>query len=123
MRGAKFRAGFYAEASSGVSLASRRGLFTGIGAVSKIDERIEALEAKLRQLKVQHQRKEARARTAAAKRARGEELRRKILAGAVLLAKVERGEFEESTLKAWMSVALSRPEDRQLFGLEVSQEG
>jgi hypothetical protein len=30
----------------------------------KIDERIEALEAKLKQLKVQHQRKEARARFA-----------------------------------------------------------
>jgi hypothetical protein len=31
----------------------------------KIDDRIEALEAKLKQLKVQHQRKEARARTVA----------------------------------------------------------
>jgi hypothetical protein len=43
--------------------------------MSKIDERIEALEAKLEQLKVQHQRKEIRARTATTKRARGEELR------------------------------------------------
>ena len=49
----------------------------------KIDERIEALEAKLKQLKVQHQRKEARARTVAAKRSRHEELRRKILVAAV----------------------------------------
>ena len=86
--------------------------------MSKVDDRILALEAKLEQLKVQHQRKEARARTMAAKRARGEELRRKILAGAVLLAKVEKGEFEEATLKAWMDGALTRPEDRQLFGLE-----
>jgi hypothetical protein len=31
----------------------------------KMDERIEALEAKLKQLKVQHQRKEARARSVA----------------------------------------------------------
>jgi hypothetical protein len=47
--------------------------------MSKIDERIEALEAKLEPLKMQHQRKEIRAPTAAAKWARGEELRRKIL--------------------------------------------
>jgi hypothetical protein len=41
----------------------------------KIDERIEALASKLKQLKTQHQRKEIRARTAATKRARGEEFR------------------------------------------------
>jgi hypothetical protein len=84
----------------------------------KVDEGILALEAKLRQLKVQQQRKEARARTAASKRSRGEEMRRKILAGAVLLAKVEAGEFEEKILKEWMEKALGRPEDRALFGLE-----
>jgi hypothetical protein len=32
--------------------------------------------------------------------------------------KVEAGEFEEAILKAWMDAALSRPEDRALFGLE-----
>ena len=85
--------------------------------MAKVDERIQALEAKLKQLKVQQQRKEARARTTAAKRSRGEELRRKILAGAVLLSKVEAGEFQEETLKAWMKAALTRPEDRALFGL------
>jgi hypothetical protein len=50
-----------------------------------IDERIESLGAKLKQLKVQGQRKEAPARAGASKRARGEERRRKIFAGAVLL--------------------------------------
>jgi hypothetical protein len=45
-------------------------------------------------------------------------MRRKILAGAVLLAKVEAGEFEEKILKEWMEKALGRPEDRALFGLE-----
>ena len=85
--------------------------------MAKVDERIQALEAKLKQLKTIQTRREARARTTAAKRARGEELRRKILAGAVLLAKVEAGEFEEETLKRWMAKALTRPEDRVLFGL------
>jgi hypothetical protein len=44
-------------------------------------ERIQALEAKLKQLKTVQTRREARARTTAAKKSRGEELRRKILAG------------------------------------------
>jgi hypothetical protein len=88
----------------------------------KVDERIQALEAKLKQLKVQQQRKEARARTAASKKSRGEELRRKILAGAVLLAKVENGEFQEETLKQWMDGALTRQEDRALFGLERAKD-
>ena len=80
-------------------------------------ERIQALELKLKKLKVLQQRKEARARTTAAKRTRHEELRRKILVGAVLLSKVEAGEFQEATLKAWMEKALTRAEDRVLFGL------
>jgi hypothetical protein len=44
--------------------------------MSKVSERerIQALEAKLKQLKVQHQRREARARTVAAKKSRGDEL-------------------------------------------------
>jgi hypothetical protein len=83
----------------------------------KIDDRIEALEAKLKQLKVQHQCKEARARTVAAKKSRHGELRRKILVGAVVLAKVEAGEFEEAVLTQWMEAALTRADDRALFGL------
>ena len=83
----------------------------------KIDERIQALEAKLKQLKVLQQRKEARARTTAAKRSRHEELRKKILVGAIVLAKVEAGEIEERLLKQWIDSAVTRPEDRELFGL------
>jgi hypothetical protein len=82
-------------------------------------ERIQALEAKLKQLKTLEARKVARARTTAAKKSRGEELRRKILAGAVLLAKVEAGEFEEAILRGWMDQTLTRPDDRALFGLEA----
>jgi hypothetical protein len=56
--------------------------------------------AKLKQLKTLEARKAARACTTAAKKFRGEELRRRILAGAVLL-----------------DGALTREEDRELFGL------
>ncbi len=85
----------------------------------KVDERIQALEAKLKQLKTRQQRSEARARTVAAKRARHDELRRKILAGAVLLSKVETQQFDAAFLRGWMDTALTRDDDRALFGLEV----
>jgi len=47
----------------------------------KIDERVATLEAKLKQLKVVQQRKEARARIVEVRRTRREELRRKFLVG------------------------------------------
>jgi hypothetical protein len=81
-------------------------------------ERIQALEAKLKQLKVVQQRKEAKARSVAFHRTRREEMRRKFLVGAVVLAKVEAGEIEEKTLKQWLGPALAKPEDRALFGLD-----
>lgn len=82
-------------------------------------ERIAALEAKLKQLKVVQQRKEARARSVEARRTRREEMRRKFLVGAVVLAKVEDGSLKESVLKEWLGPAITKPEDRALFGLDA----
>jgi len=82
-------------------------------------ERIQALEAKLKQLKVQQQRKEAKARAVEGRRTRREEMRRKFLVGAIVLAKVEAGEIEESTLKQWLHPAVTKPEDRALFELDI----
>jgi hypothetical protein len=84
----------------------------------KSDERVAALEAKLKQLKVVQQRKEARARTVEARRSRREEMRRKFLVGAIILEKVDAGEIEEKTLKQWLHPALTKSEDRALFGLD-----
>ena len=50
-------------------------------------------------------------------RARKDDTRRKILAGAVLLLKVESGDFDLRTFKSWMEKALTREDDRKLFGL------
>jgi hypothetical protein len=80
-----------------------------MGSMPKIDERIVAIKTKLKQLKVLQQRKEARARTTATKRTRHEELRRTILVGAVLLAKVEAKEFEEAVLKRCMDCKTTPP--------------
>lgn len=84
---------------------------------SKTAERIDALEQRLKQLKVQHQRSEARKRTQEARRSRREDTRRKILVGAVVLAKVDQGVIDGAQLMGWLDGALSRPDDRALFGL------
>jgi hypothetical protein len=84
-------------------------------------ERIAALEQRLKQLKTLQQRREAKARSVALHRSRRDDLRRKILVGAIVLAKVEAGEIEEKTLKEWLGPRLTKQEDRELFGLEVNQ--
>ncbi len=46
------------------------------------------------------------------------DVRRKILVGAAILAKVERGEWPESRLLELMDKELTRAHDRELFGLQ-----
>jgi hypothetical protein len=85
---------------------------------AKINERIQTLETKLEQLKVRRQRLEARKKALLSKRERAADTRRKILVGAIVLAKVEQGEFEQRTLRRWLDKALTRADDRALFGFE-----
>ena len=82
-----------------------------------LDEKIEAKRIKLEQLKMRQLRLENRLKFLSAKQARRDETRRKILIGATILAKIERGEFEEKTLRAMLDEALVRKDDRTLFGL------
>ena len=89
----------------------------------KLDERIESLEAKLKQLKVRQQRIETRARAIESRRTRQQELRRKILVGAIVLAKVEDKSFDEKILRGWLDRALTREDDRALFGLGAGKSG
>jgi large subunit ribosomal protein L7/L12 len=82
-----------------------------------IEDRIKTAEERLKNLKTKHARAKARARTAASRTARRDETRRKILVGAVVLERVEKGELAASELNAWLAPALSRAEDRMLFDL------
>lgn len=84
---------------------------------AKITERFETLEERLKQLKAKQQRIEARRRAFASRRSRREDTRRKILVGAIVLAKVQQGVIQESVLRGWLKGALTRPDDRALFGL------
>ena len=83
----------------------------------KRDEQISSLETKLQQLKAREARVHARRSALAGRKTRREETRRKVLVGAVVLAKVEAGDIHEKTLRGWMDGALEREEDRALFGL------
>ena len=89
-----------------------------------IEDRIADLERRLKQAKALKQQQVARERAADKKRQRSEDTRRKILVGAVILAKVERGEWPKERLREWMDKALTRDDDRTLFGLPtLSEEG
>lgn len=82
-----------------------------------LDERIDTLEAKLKVLKVRQTRRESRRRARDKEQLRRDDTRRKILVGALLLSRVEQGRFPQDELFAWLDAALTRDEDRQLFGL------
>ncbi|HEV2704151.1 MAG TPA: mobilization protein [Steroidobacteraceae bacterium] len=84
----------------------------------KLDERISSLEEKLKQLKTRQARLDARKRALASRQQRKDDTRRKILVGAVVLAKVEQGVIQESALRGWLDGALTREDDRELFNLE-----
>lgn len=83
----------------------------------KLDERINSLEARLKNLKAEQQRIVARQRAVEIKRARKEDTRRKILIGAIVMARIEQGRFPKADLRAWLDEVLTRPDDRALFEL------
>jgi hypothetical protein len=83
----------------------------------KLEIRIETLQERLNQLKTRQARIEARKNALLARRSRKDDTRRKILAGAILLSMVESGDFDLRTFKRWMDKALTRKDDRELFGL------
>ena len=85
--------------------------------MATIEERIAALEAKLKQEKAKKQQIEARKRAVESKKKRSDETRRKILVGAAILAKVDRGEWPQDQLLALLDASLTRADDRALFDL------
>ena len=78
----------------------------------RIQSQIEALELKLKQAKEKAKKLKAAQVAAAAKAERAKDTRRKILAGAVVLAKMDRGQLVQM-----LDTVLTRPDDRALFDL------
>jgi hypothetical protein len=86
-------------------------------AMPKLDEQISTLEEKLKQLKLRQQRTEARKKAIESKRERKADTRRKILIGAVVMAKIDQKEMNSGLLHGWLDQSLSRADDRALFNL------
>jgi hypothetical protein len=86
-------------------------------ASTPVDAKLEEKRVKLKQLKAQQHLIDNRLRYVAAKQARREDTRRKILTGTVIPAKIERKEFDEKKLRALLDEALPRGDDRASFGL------
>lgn len=84
---------------------------------NKHDEKIKALELKLAQAKALRAKEEARARAAEAAAKRAAETRRKILAGAAVLAEVETDAERAAWLNDVLTRRLTRADDRAIFGL------
>lgn len=104
--------GSWRRASGVVVLLASEGMV-----MSVMDAQIDRLEARLRQLKARKHRVESRSRALESRRARKDDTRRKILVGAVVLAKVEQGVVVEAELRGWLDAGLTRGDDRALFGL------
>ena len=81
--------------------------------------KLEKLLEKEAQLKAQIQQAKAAERTLEKKK----DTRRKVLIGAAVMARVERGEWLEADLKMMMDGFLSRPHERALFDLDSDDSG
>jgi hypothetical protein len=83
----------------------------------KTSERIELLERRLKQLKAKQQKSDARKRALESRQTRRDDTRRKILAGAIVLARIESDAEAKVRFYQWLAVSLTREEDRALFDL------
>lgn len=90
--------------------------------ITAAEQRAQEAQKKLQQLKAERDRIEARKLAKVIKGQSGNDTRRKILVGAAVLARVERGEWSEAKLLAMLDTYLTRADDRTLFGLPALQE-
>lgn len=90
--------------------------------MATIENTIATLEAKLKQTKAKKQQIEARKRALETKEERAKDTRRKILVGAAILTKVERGEWPKEKLLNMLDATLTRTDDRKLFNLSLIEK-
>ena len=90
--------------------------------IEKAQQRVKELEEKLKQAKAIKKKVEARAKEAENKQKRDYDTRRKILVGAAILGKVERGEWPKDKMLEMMNQQLTRADDRLLFDLPAVKE-
>jgi len=86
--------------------------------MAKSEDRLKRLEEKRAQINAEIQRVRAREQ----KEERKRDTRRKVLVGAMILSKVDSGDWPEDRLMAAMNTYLDRDHDRELFGLPPKAE-
>ena len=84
-----------------------------------IEDKIKALEEKLKQAKAQKATIEARKKAIETKVQRSQDTRRKVLAGAMVLEMMERDEATRQRFMERLDKYLTRADDRALFDLQV----
>ena len=85
--------------------------------MKKMEDRIASMEQQLKALKERRLKAEAKRKREEAQRAKRDSARRVLLAGTVVLEKVDRGEINEADFRKWLDSALTQAEDRALFSL------
>ena len=85
-----------------------------------IEDKIKALEEKLKQAKAQKAKIEARKKAIETKVQRSQDTRRKVLAGAMVLEMMERDEATRQRFMERLDKYLTRADDRALFDLQVT---
>jgi hypothetical protein len=88
--------------------------------MANIEERIAALETKAQTREGQEAANRSTQAGGRIKAKRSQDTRRKILVGAAILAKVERGEWPQDKLLAMLDASLTRADDRALFDLPTT---
>lgn len=85
-----------------------------------IEDKIKALEEKLKQAKAQKAKIEARKKAIETKVQRSQDTRRKVLAGAMVLEMMERDEATRQRFMERLNKYLTRADDRALFDLQAT---
>lgn len=79
--------------------------------LKKLEEQQEKLKAKIQAVKAK-----------AAKKERKEETRKKVLLGAYLINQMEVGKIDKGEVMKGLDKFLTRPQDREIFGLPVPEK-
>ena len=89
----------------------------------KLDDQISTLQERLKQLKLRQQHVDARRRALDTQRERKAQIRRSILVGTVILAKMEEGTMDAKLVQSWLDQYLTRSDDRALFDMPPRAAG
>lgn len=76
--------------------------------IADLEEKKRKVAKKLAELKLEQ-------RSAVSKSKRTKDNRRKILIGAMILARVRNGQLPEAEVRAWLTAFLQKPEEQDLF--------